>query len=105
MAINPSNIYFNEGDYKKKEKRQGQRVQKITSKQLENHQFYQGDIGSVRTSKLLIQKLSEEEDKWDQLIVTAGVFPDWENPRQEDGVDKVISPFSLYLPKKTLKNE
>eukprot|EP00008_Paramoeba_atlantica_P014198 CAMPEP_0201485626 /NCGR_PEP_ID=MMETSP0151_2-20130828/9719_1 /ASSEMBLY_ACC=CAM_ASM_000257 /TAXON_ID=200890 /ORGANISM="Paramoeba atlantica, Strain 621/1 / CCAP 1560/9" /LENGTH=297 /DNA_ID=CAMNT_0047869847 /DNA_START=555 /DNA_END=1449 /DNA_ORIENTATION=+ len=58
---------------------------------VENHQFYQGDIGSVRTSKLLIQKLSEEEDKWDQLIVTAGVFPDWENPRQEDGVDKVFA--------------
>jgi len=52
--------------------------------------FVAGDLGSVRSSKALLNQLAERAKKgrFDYLVVTAAVFPDWENLLQEDGLEK-----------------
>lgn len=59
-------------------------------------EFVEGDVGSVKHAKALVDRLeehveqSQQEPKgFDFLVVTAAVFPNWqqESQQQEDGVD------------------
>jgi short chain dehydrogenase len=55
--------------------------------------FVAGDIGSLASSHQLVADLEEhakQKGKFDFLVVTAAVFPDWSKPhQQEDGIDNL----------------
>ncbi|KAL7485730.1 hypothetical protein ACHAW6_011328 [Cyclotella cf. meneghiniana] len=51
--------------------------------------FISGDIGTVCSCVELLNKLEEQEVRYDYLVVSAATFPDWTKPLlNEDGVDK-----------------
>jgi len=59
-----------------------------TSQQIK---FLAGDLGSERTAKALVRELegvAKKEGSFDYLVVTAAVFPDWNELKQEDGLEK-----------------
>lgn len=66
--------------------------------------FIPGDLGSVRTTRELLHTLQAETNKqgrFDNLVVTASVFPDWGDLMQEDGLEKnhaitVVGRYMLY---------
>eukprot|EP00808_Paulinella_micropora_P005379 g79723.t1 len=66
--------------------------------------YLRGDLASARTSLELVQNLTEiaeKEGKFDYLVVSAAMFPDWKDLRQEDGLEKgfavaVLGRFALY---------
>mmetsp|Transcript_14266 Transcript_14266/g.22004 ORF Transcript_14266/g.22004 Transcript_14266/m.22004 type:complete len:344 (-) Transcript_14266:175-1206(-) len=64
--------------------------------------YITGDIGTVNTTKQLIETLGKSPTRYDYLIVTAATFPNWSQSLQnEDGVEKcfgiaVVGRFLLY---------
>jgi len=66
--------------------------------------FLAGDLGTMRTAKALVRsltELAEKEGRFDYMVVTAAVFPDWKEMLQEDGLEKghaiaVVGRYMLY---------
>ena len=66
--------------------------------------YIQGDIGSVRTATACIKSLNEyasKHGKFDYLIVTAAIFPYWNDLINEDGLERsfgitVIGRYLIY---------
>jgi len=64
--------------------------------------FVQGDIGTVKSALALVGKLEASDKKYDLLVVTAAVFPNWDaSLLNEDGIDKsfaiaVVGRFLIY---------
>jgi hypothetical protein len=63
-----------------------------------SHSFVKGDIGSVATANALVDefealvKAQTKPKGFDYLVVTAAVFPDWEEShQQEDGIDRCFA--------------
>ena len=53
--------------------------------------YIQGDIGSVKSAKACVASLAEyasEYGKFDFLVVTAAIFPNWDNLMNEDGLER-----------------
>eukprot|EP00586_Coscinodiscus_wailesii_P019303 CAMPEP_0172495220 /NCGR_PEP_ID=MMETSP1066-20121228/64711_1 /TAXON_ID=671091 /ORGANISM="Coscinodiscus wailesii, Strain CCMP2513" /LENGTH=335 /DNA_ID=CAMNT_0013266745 /DNA_START=36 /DNA_END=1040 /DNA_ORIENTATION=- len=54
--------------------------------------FVQGDIGTVCSALELVDRLASRDRRYDLAVVSAGIFPDWTRPLQnEDGIDKSIA--------------
>jgi NAD(P)-dependent dehydrogenase (short-subunit alcohol dehydrogenase family) len=52
----------------------------------DNASFIQGDIGAVSNAKETVQRIEEfvskgDENKFDYLVVSAAIFPDWSGTR------------------------
>lgn len=66
--------------------------------------FIAGDLGTIKSAKELVRTLesvANKEGRFDYLVVTAAVFPDWEDLLQEDGLEKghaiaVVGRYNLY---------
>lgn len=66
--------------------------------------FLAGDIGTQKSARALVKKLAEKartEGKYDYMVVTAAVFPDWNELLNEDGLEKsqaiaVVGRYMLY---------
>ncbi|CAB9503386.1 Dehydrogenase [Seminavis robusta] len=78
-------------------------LQQVAATPEQQIQFQQGDIGSVRSTLELIKTLQykAEDTRYDLFIVSAGIFPDWKELRNEDGLEKsygiaVVGRFLLY---------
>jgi hypothetical protein len=53
--------------------------------------FLRGDIGTAAGANALVETLAIhalQHGRWDYLVVTAAVFPDWLEPLQSDGLEK-----------------
>ena len=53
--------------------------------------YIQGDIGTVKSAKACVASLAEyaaEYGKFDFLVVTAAIFPNWDNLMNEDGLER-----------------
>ena len=65
-------------------------------------EFVQGDIGTVCTALNLVERLESQGKRYDFLVVSAAIFPDWNRPLQdEDGLDRsfaiaVVGRFLIY---------
>lgn len=77
-----------------------------TSSSKDQVEFIQGDIGTICSATSLINKLAsiadtKDELRYDYLVVTAAVFPDWDAPSllNEDGIEKsfAIAVVGRYL--------
>lgn len=66
--------------------------------------FFPGDLGTAKSAKTLVRWLEEAaktQGKFDYLVVTAAVFPDWKELLNEDGLEKghaiaVVGRYTLY---------
>jgi hypothetical protein len=66
--------------------------------------FFAGDLGTAKSAKTLVRWLEEAaktQGKYDNLVVTAAVFPDWKELLNEDGLEKghaiaVVGRYTLY---------
>jgi len=67
--------------------------------------YLQGDIGTVASTKDLVERLTKGETRYDYLVVTAAIFPQPQkrnpSPLNDDGVEKsfgiaVVGRFLLY---------
>jgi len=53
--------------------------------------YYAGDLSTVLGAGSLVEKIVQSGVKYDHLIVTVGVSPDWKNPLTSDGIDKSMA--------------
>jgi NAD(P)-dependent dehydrogenase (short-subunit alcohol dehydrogenase family) len=63
--------------------------------------YQSGDIGTVRSTMELVEILKTSDARYDFLICSAGIFPDWNSLTNEDGLEKayaiaVVGRFLLY---------
>ena len=63
--------------------------------------YQKGDIGTVQSTLSLVETLKASDIRYDFLICSAGVFPDWTSLRNEDGLEKsyaiaVVGRFLIY---------
>lgn len=77
-------------------------TQKLKSiDQTQKIDFLPGDIGSVNSTIELIKNIKRLEKKFDFLVVTAGIFPVWDDLMNEDGLERafaiaVVGRFLIY---------
>jgi hypothetical protein len=81
-----------------------QHVQNTSKKQIDV-KFLSGDFSTVNKAQNAAQKIKAQGKllcfhrnknffpgiKYDHLIVTIGVFPDWEDPMNSDGIEKTVA--------------
>jgi len=70
-------------------------LEELKRKKENPHKFIAADLSTVKGVWKLLTQLKSEGSKFDHLVVTAGVWPDWDNPLTSDGIEKTVAIMNL----------
>jgi len=70
-------------------------LEELKRKKENPHKFIAADLSTVKGVWKLLTELKSEGSKFDHIVVTAGVWPDWENPLTSDGIEKTVAVMNL----------